>query len=127
MITLFDTPSRFRPLIDFCAIVALCYLLKVVLDQFMWRYSGSVWVGIMLSVIFLYLRIMGKSWSWIGLVKIKSRKGFGLLPFQEVLAFIAILASASALSLAGESLGPKFMKPDNSGAQNRFGDDAGNT
>ena len=127
MITLFATQSRFRPLIDFCAIVALGYLLKIVLDQFMWRYSGPVSLGIMLSVIVFYLRSMGESWSWIGLVEIKSRKGWALLPFQVLLAFFAILATGAALSSAGQALGLEFMKPDNSGAQDRFGDVAGNT
>jgi membrane protease YdiL (CAAX protease family) len=127
MITLFDTLSRFRPLIDFCAIVALGYLLKVALGQFMWRYSGPVSLGIMLSVIFFYLRSKGESWSWIGLVKINLSKGWALLPLQVALAFFAILATASGLSLGGEALGLDFMKPDNSGAQNRFGDVAGNT
>ncbi len=127
MTALFNTQSRFRPLIDFCAIVALGYLLKIVLDQFIWRYSGPVSLGIMLSVIFFYLRSMGENWSWIGLVKIKSRKGFALLPFQALLALFAILATASALSLAGEALGLDYMKPDNSRAQDRFGDVAGNT
>lgn len=127
MTALFNTQSRFRPLIDFCAIVALGYLLKIVLDQFIWRYSGPVSLGIMLSVILFYLRSMGESWAWIGLVKIKSRRGFVLLPFQTLLALFAILATASALSLAGEALGLDFMKPDNSRAQDRFGDVAGNT
>ena len=127
MNTLLDNPSRFRPLFDFCAIVTLGYLLKVVLDQFIWRYSGPVSLGIMLSVVFLYLRSMGESWSWIGLVAIRSRKGLGLLPFQVLLAFFAILATAASLSFAGEALGLEFMKPDNSGAQDRFGDVAGNT
>lgn len=126
MTALFNTQSRFRPLIDFCAIIALGYLLKVVLDQFIWRYSGPVSLGIMLSVIFFYLKSMGESWAWIGLVKIKSRRGFVLLPFQTLLALFAILATASALSLAGEALGLEFMKPNNSGAQERFGDVAGN-
>lgn len=127
MTALFNTQSRFRPLIDFSAIVALGYLLKIVLDQFIWRYSGPVSLGIMLSVIFFYLRSMGESWSWIGLVRIDSRKGWALFPFQLFLAFFAILATASALSLAGEALGLEFMKPDNSGARERFGDVASNT
>jgi CAAX protease family protein len=127
MITLNKTPSRFRPLIDFSAIVALGYLMKVVLDQFMWRYSGPVSLGIMLSVIFLYLRSMGEGWSWIGLVEIRSRKGLGLLPFQVLIAFFAILLTGFILNSAGEALSLEFMKPDKSGAQNRFGDIAGNT
>jgi CAAX protease family protein len=127
MITLDKTPSRFRPLIDFSAIVALGYLMKVVLDQFMWRYSGPVSLGIMLSVIFLYLRSMGEGWSWIGLVEIRSRKGLGLLPFQVLIAFFAILLTGFILNSAGEALSLEFMKPDKSGAQNRFGDIAGNT
>lgn len=127
MITLSDTQSRFRPLFDFCAIVALGYLLKMVLDQFIWRYSGPVSLGIMLSVIFFYLRYMGESWSWIGLVEIKSRKGWALLPLQVLLAFFAILATGAVLSSAGQALGLEFMKPDQTGAQDRFGDVAGNT
>ncbi len=127
MITLSDTLSRFRPLIDFCAIVALGYLLKVALDQVIWRYSGPVSLGIMLVGILFYLRSMGESWSWIGLVKIESRKGWALLPLQVALAFFAILGTGAGLSIGGEALGLEFMKPDNSGAQNRFGDVAGNT
>ena len=127
MITLYDTPSRFRPLIDFGAIVALGYVLKVVLDQFIWRYSGPVSLSIMLSVIFFYLRSIGESWSWIGLVEIKSRKGFALLPFQVLIAFFAILLTGFILNWAGGALGLDFMKPENSGAENRFGDVAGNT
>ncbi len=127
MNTLSGNPSRFRPLIDFCAIVALGYLLKVALDQIIWRYSGPISLGIMLPVIFLYMRSIGESWSWIGLVKIKPRKGWALLPLQVVLALFAILATAASISLAGEALGLEFMNPDNSGAQDRFGEVAGNT
>ena len=101
--------------------------MKVVLDQFMWRYSGPVSLGIMLSVIFLYLRSMGEGWSWIGLVEIRSRKGLRLLPFQVLIAFFAILLTGFILNSAGEALSLEFMKPDKSGAQNRFGDIAGNT
>ncbi|WP_152434238.1 CPBP family intramembrane glutamic endopeptidase [Erythrobacter sp. THAF29] len=75
----------------------------------------------------LLSEIDGRKRAWIGLVKIKSRRGFVLLPFQTLLALFAILATASALSLAGEALGLDFMKPDNSRAQDRFGDVAGNT
>jgi len=127
MITFFDKPLRARPLLDFCAIVALGYALKVGLDQLIWRYSGPVSLGIMLVVIFFYLRSLGHSWSWIGLVEIRSRKSLALLPFQVLLAFVAILATGLTLGLTGEALGLEFMKPDSAGADDRFGDLAGNT
>ncbi|MEO0589641.1 MAG: type II CAAX endopeptidase family protein [Pseudomonadota bacterium] len=122
-----NTVSRFRPLIDFCAIVAIGYLLKLALDQVMWRYSGPVSLGVMLAGIFFYLKSMGESWSWIGLVRIDTRKSWALFPLQVVLAFFAIVLTGAGLSVGGEALGLEFMTPDHSGAQERFGDVAGNT
>lgn len=112
---------------DFLAVVAVGYFLKVGLDEFIWRYSGPVSLVIQLVLIFGYLRWRGASWSWIGLVPLNSRRKLMLLPLQTFLAFIAIPVSGLALGFGGEAIGLDFMKPDASGAENRFGDLAGNT
>lgn len=122
-----DAVTRFRPLLDFCTIVALGYALKVVLDQVLWRYSGPISLAAMLVVIFLYLRMRKESWSWIGLVSIKSRKGWVLFAPQILIAFIAIIAAGGIVTVIGDASGLEFMKPNRAGAADRFGDLAGNT
>ncbi len=121
------TLPRSRLVFGFLVIVAIGHLLKSVLDPVIWRYSGPVSLGIMLVALFFYLRWRRCSWSWIGLVPLNSKKQLVRLPAQVLLAFIAIPATGLALGLCGEALGIEFMRPDAAGAENRFGDLAGNT
>lgn len=116
-----------RLLLDFILIFGIGYGLKIGLNQFIWRYSGPVSLVIMLVIVFFYLRRRGQSWSWIGLVPVNSRRQFLFLPFQIILAFIAIALTSLLLGMGGEALGIEFMRPNSSGAESRFGDVAGNT
>ncbi len=120
-------PTRRRLFIEFAVIATIGYLLKVLLDQAIWRYSGPVSLVLMLALLFFYLRARGRGWSWIGLTPITSLKGWLLLLPQIVLAFFVIMVTALAIAFGGEALGIAFMKPDPSGASDRFGDLAGNT
>jgi len=116
-----------RLLLEFLIIIAIGFFLKVALDLVIWRYSGPVSLVIMLGLVFFYLRRRGLSFRWLGLIHLKSVKSRLLLLPQILLAFIAIPASGLAIGFGGEMLGIEFMKPDSSGATNRFGDLAGNT
>jgi len=121
------SPTRLRLLLEFVVIFAIGHVLKVALDLAIWRYSGPVSLGIMLVLIFFYLRWRGHTFSWIGLTPLKSTKSLLLVLPQILLAFLGIMASGLAIAYGGEALGIEFMKPDASGAENRFGDLAGNT
>lgn len=119
--------SRLRLLLEFLIIISIGFILKVTLDAVIWRYSGPVSLVIMLGLIYFYLHRRGHSFFWIGLVPLKSVKSRCLILPQTLLAFIAIAASGLAIGLGGELLGLEFMKPDATGATDRFGDLAGNT
>ncbi|NOX95172.1 MAG: CPBP family intramembrane metalloprotease [Alphaproteobacteria bacterium] len=114
-------------LLEFVVIFGLWYLLKIALDVSIWRYSGPVSLAIMLVLLFFYLRWRGHSFSWVGLVPLKSAKNWLLLLPQILLAMIAMGAIGAGLNFAGETLGLEFMKPDLAATENRFGDLAGNT
>jgi membrane protease YdiL (CAAX protease family) len=116
-----------RLLLEFSIIVGTWYLVKAVLDIFIWRYSGTVSLAMLLVLIFFYLRMRGHSFSWIGLVSLTSIKSRLLLLPQILLAMIVMSATGAAMTLSGEALGFEFMKPDIAAAENRFGDLAGNT
>lgn len=118
---------RLRLLQEFIIIIGAWYMLKAVLDIFIWRFSGPVSLAMMLVFVFFYLRKRGHSFSWIGLVSFTSIKSWLLLLPQIILAIIAMAAIGSGISFAGEALGFEFMKPDIAAATNRFGDLADNT
>lgn len=127
MIKLDTPPTGLRLLLELVVIVGLWYLLKIVLDASIWRYSGSVSLAIILVLMFFYLRWRGRDFSWIGLVPLKSTKNWLLLVPQFLLAFIAMGAIGGGITFAGVALGLEFMEPDLAAAENRFGDLAGNT
>jgi membrane protease YdiL (CAAX protease family) len=126
--TVTPTPvTRRRLFLEFIIIFLIGHFLKMVLDLAIWRYSGPVSLGIMLVLLFYYLRWRGRSFSWIGLVPLKSAKSWLLLGPQILLAFVAIGLTGVGIGYGGEALGIDFMQPDASGAENRFGDIEGNT
>jgi membrane protease YdiL (CAAX protease family) len=121
------SPNRLRLLLELAIIVGLWFLLKIALDAAIWRYSGPVSLAIMLVLTFFYLRWRGRSFSWIGLVPLKSLRNWLLLLPQFLLAVIVMGAIGAGITHAGLALGYEFMEPDLAAAENRFGDLAGNT
>lgn len=119
--------TRGRLLTEFIIIFLIGYGLKAVLDLAIWRYSGPVSLGMMLGLLFYYLRWREHNFSWIGLIPLRSVKSWLLLVPQILLAFMAIALTGVGIGYGGEALGIDLMQPDASGAKNRFGDMAGNT
>lgn len=108
-------------------IVGTWFLIKALLDVFIWRYSGPISLAVMLVLVFFYLRMRGHALSWIGLVSLTSIKSRLLLFPQIMLAIILMAATGAGITFAGQALGFEFMTPDIAAAENRFGDLAGNT
>ena len=112
---------------ELTAILFLAYFSKLALDQMIWRYSGPVSLALTLFVVFIIMKRNRQQISSIGLVKFSHKKQYLWVFPQIFLAFIGIMVSGIAVGLAGEALNIGFMTPDPSGAENRFGDLAGNT
>lgn len=119
--------TRLRLLIEFSIIIGTWFLLKAVLDVFIWRFSGPVSLAFMLVLVFFYLRMRGHPLSWIGLVSLSSTNSWLLLLPQTILAIIVMAATGAGITYLGQAFGFEFMTPDTAAVENRFGELAGNT
>ncbi len=119
--------TRYRAGFEFAIFAALGIIVKLILDQISWRYSGPISLAVMLILIVLYIHKRGQTLASIGLVRLSSRKNYLWLFPQFILGFITIMAAGLGVAYGGEALGFDFMKPDPAGAEDRFGAIAGNT
>ncbi|MEO0973064.1 MAG: CPBP family intramembrane glutamic endopeptidase [Pseudomonadota bacterium] len=122
------SPARIRALLVFLAVMLLGILIKGLLDQVSWRYSGPMTLAIVLSLLLpYYLRVRGDGPSALGLVPLRSAKQWLLLIPQTLLAFLCVLATMVAIGLAAEAVGITVSDAEAQRANTRFGELKGNT
>ncbi|WP_306016212.1 CPBP family intramembrane glutamic endopeptidase [Oceanicaulis sp. MMSF_3324] len=115
--------TKIRPLIvlEVVILAALAMSIKALFGLVAWRYAGPLTLLVLLSGLTVYFRASGMSWRDYGLVRLPRLKSWLLLPFQSLLAIIAILGTGVAAASLGGALGFEFMTEEPEGVMDRFG------
>ena len=115
--------AKIRPLImmEVLLLAALAMSVKAVFGLVAWRYAGPLTLLVLLSGLTVYFKARGLSWREYGLVRLPKLKSWLLLPFQSLLAVIAILGTGVAAASLGGALGFEFMTQEPEGVMDRFG------
>lgn len=115
--------AKIRPLImmEVLLLAALAMSVKAVFGLIAWRYAGPLTLLVLLSGLTIYFKARGLSWREYGLVRLPKLKSWLLLPFQSLLAVIAILGTGVAAASLGGALGFEFMTQEPEGVMDRFG------
>lgn len=121
-----SSPSRREALAAFAAAVAFSIVLKLVLDQLVWKFAGPVTLVITLSLATLYLHRRGESWHGLGLRRPAGWKSWLLILPQAALGIVAILGTGVGVTAVGEAVGLWNTDMPAEGIQARWGDIQGN-
>ena len=115
--------AKIRPLIvlEVLLLAALAMSIKALFALVAWRYAGPLTLLVLLSGLTVYFRFRGLSWRHYGLVRLPKLKSWLLLPFQSLLAIIAILGTGVGAAMLGGALGFEFMTQEPEGVMDRFG------
>ena len=121
-----SSPSRREAFAAFAAAVAFSIILKLVLDQLVWKFAGPITLVITLSLATLYLHKRGESWRGLGLRRPGGWKSVLLVLPQAALGIVAILGTGVGVTAAGEAVGLWSTDMPADGIEARWGDIQGN-
>lgn len=115
--------TRLRPIIilEVLLLALLAMGIKALFGLVAWRYAGPLTLLVLLTGLTVYFRAQGLSWREYGLVRLPKLKSWLLLPFQSLLAIIAILGTGVGAATLGGALGFEFMTQEPAGVTERFG------
>ena len=121
-----NPPSRVRSLIELGCVVAFALISKLILDQYIWKFSGPVSLALTLVLFSIWMQRRGETWSAIGLRPLPGLKAKLLILPQALLGVVAILATGVLTGLAGDALGLWSVAEQPAGVAERWGDVRGN-
>ena len=119
-------PSRLTALLELLVFVGFAWGSKLVVDQYIWKFSGPITLITTLVLLTIYMRYRGESWSGMGLRSLPGWKSKLLILPQALLAMIVILATGAALALGGDALGFWSLEEEPAGVVDRFAGIEGN-
>jgi len=113
-------------IIELVVFVAFALISKEVMDPFWGPYSGPGTLITTLVLLTLYMRLRGKNWSSMGLVRLPSLKEKLMVIPQAFLILITVLVIILSLTKGLEAIGLTFLSETPEGEVARFGEIAGN-
>lgn len=119
-------PSRLTALIEVVAFVAIAIISKLIVDQFIWKFSGPITLIGTLVLITIYMRFKGMKWSDMGLRGLPGWKSKLLVLPQILLVALVFAASVFFFTQALPAMGVEFMAEDAEGVNERWGNIEGN-
>lgn len=120
------TSSRWTALAEVIAFVAIAISSKLLVDQFIWKFSGPITLIGTLILITIYMRFQGMKWSQMGLRGLPGLKS-KLLVIPQILLLFAVFAAAVLFFSEGlPAMGVEFMAEESEGVNDRWGDIEGN-
>ena len=120
------TSSRWTALAEVVAFVAIAISSKLLVDQFIWKFSGPVTLIGTLILITIYIRFQGMKWSQMGLRSLPGLKSKLLLIPQILLIFVVFAAAVLFFSEGLPAMGVEFMAEESEGVNDRWGNIEGN-
>ena len=120
--------ARLVAFLEFSGFLAFALLSKLVLDAYIWRYSGPVSLGITLLLLTGYMRMRGWTWSEYGLTRFPGPPGSKKrwLAFKVVVVLVGFAAIILSVQGGAFLLGLEFMQVEPQGVEDRWGDVEGN-
>lgn len=120
------TSSRWTALAEVVAFVAIAISSKLLVDQFIWKFSGPITLIGTLILITIYIRFQGMKWSQMGLRSLPGLKSKLLLIPQILLIFVVFAAAVLFFSEGLPAMGVEFMAEESEGVNDRWGNIEGN-
>lgn len=120
------TSSRWTALAEVIAFVAIAISSKLLVDQFIWKFSGPITLIGTLILITIYMRFQGMKWSEMGLRSLPGLKSKLLLIPQILLIFVVFAAAVLFFSEGLPAMGFEFMAEESEGVNDRWGNIEGN-
>ena len=115
------TSSRWTALPEVIAFVAIAISSKLLVDQFIWKFSGPITLIGTLILITIYMRFQGMKWSEMGLRSLPGLKSKLLLIPQILLIFVVFAAAVLFFSEGLPAMGFEFMAEEAEGVNDRRG------
>jgi membrane protease YdiL (CAAX protease family) len=113
-------------LAEVAAFVGLAIVSKFVVNQFTWTFSGPISLVFTLSILTVYLRSRGLSWSDMGLRPLSGVKAKLMVIPQAFLVFLAFVAVVAPILIIGPAIGLEFLTEEPAGVEDRWGNVRGN-
>jgi membrane protease YdiL (CAAX protease family) len=121
-----NLPTKLGILTEVGGFVSLAIISKIVVNQITWSFSGPISLVFTLTVLTVYLRSRGLSWSDMGLRSLPGIKAKLLVIPQAFLVFLAFAAVVAPILIIGPALGLEFLTEEPPGVEDRWGNVKGN-
>lgn len=118
--------DRVRAAIELACVIAFGLVSKLILDPYLWKFSGPISLIITLGLLTVYMRSRGERWSRIGLQPVPGLRAKLLILPKILLTIVAILGTGMLMHWLGDLLGWWSMDQPMSGIEQRYDSVQGN-
>lgn len=120
------SPSRCALLVEVILFIGLAMVLKLLVNQLTWRFSGPISLVMVLVILTFYLRTRGLKWSDMGLRALPGVKAKLLVIPQSFLVALAFLAFVGPVMYVAEVFGWEALTENSAGIEERLNNVRGN-